>query len=423
HTPATGCPYRLDVTGSDIHGEATALRSFGPAARVLLPGDIPAWSVTDPGLIRRLLLHSDISKDAHQHWPAFINGEIPDTWPLHPWVAVRNALSAYGAEHTRLRRPLQAAFSPRRVRALTPRIDAITHSLLDELRTVASDEVVDLRALFASRLPLSVANLVLGVPEQLHDPFREAIGLLFATNLSPQEAQEAPARVYRLISQLIDEKLRDAGDDVTSGLITACTEGELTEQELADSLMLLIGAGHETTVNLLDHGVVNLLTHPDQLNLATTGAISWAQAVDETLRHQAPIASIPVRFAVREVADEPTGLTFAQGDLILINYAAAGRDPRSHPHNADAFDITRDNTGDHLAFGHGKHLCVGAELARTEGRIALAALFATFPSLRLAVEPEELTHLQSFISNGHERLPVVLGPAAVLPHTPATQPS
>ncbi|MCX5239062.1 cytochrome P450 [Streptomyces prunicolor] len=409
--PATGCPYPLDPTGSDIHGEAAALRALGPATRVLLPGGVPAWSVTDPDLIRRLLLHPDISKDAHQHWPAYINGEIPDTWVFRPWVDVVNALTAYGTEHTRLRRPLAAAFSPRRVKVLIPQIDAITHALLDDLQTAGPDEVVDLRARFAWRLPLLVADIMLGAPEELHDPFRDAIGLLFATNLSPDAAKAAPGRVYELIAKLIDYKRRTPGKDVTSGLITAHDEGSLTEQELADSLLLLIGAGHETTVNLLDNGIVNLITHPDQLALATTGEISWALVVEEILRHQAPIATIPARFAVREVVDRPTGLVFAQGDVIVINYAAAGRDPQHHD-NADAFDVTREGARDHLAFGYGTHLCVGSELARTEGRIALAALFARFPTLRLATDPGSLNPLASFVSNGHQRLPVILGRAA-----------
>jgi cytochrome P450 len=408
--PAIGCPYRLDLTGSDIHGEAAALRALGPATRVLLPSDVPAWAVTDPDLIRRLLVHLDISKDAYRHWPSYINGEIPDTWALSTWVGVVNALTAYGAEHDRLRRPLQAAFSPRRVRALIPQIEAITHSLLDDLQAAGPDEVVDLRAHFAWLLPLRVANLVLGVPEELHDPFRDAIGAIFATNLPPEEAQAAPARIYSLIARLIDAKRQNPGDDVTSLLIDEHASGELTERELADSLLLLISAGHETTVNLLDHGITNLATHPSQRDLATRGEIPWDQVVEETLRHQAPIASVPLRFAVREVVDEPTGLTFAPGDALVINYAAAGRDPGRHPHNPDAFDVTRDTARDHLAFGHGSHLCVGAELARIEGRIAFDALFARFPSLRLAA-PEGLGPLESFISNGHKHLPAVLGPA------------
>jgi cytochrome P450 len=410
-TPATGCPYRLDGKGTDIHGEAAALRALGPAARVLLPGGIPAWSVTDPHLIRRLLTHPDISKDAHQHWPAYINKEIPADWPLRIWVDVRNALSAYGPEHTRLRRPLAAAFSPRRVRALAPQIETITHTLLDDLQTTGPEDIVDLRARFAWRLPLLVVNAVLGVPEDLHDDFRDEVGNLFATNLSPDKAAQAPVAVYGLISQLIAHKREHPGDDITSGLIAAHAEGQLTEQELADSLMLLIGAGHETTVNLLDHASVSLLLHPGQLAMATTGQIGWDRVVEEALRHQAPIATIILRFPVRDVHDEATGLTFAQGEAIAINYAAAGRDSGVHGQDADHFDITRSTVRDHFAFGHGAHLCLGAELARIEARIALAALFARFPGLRLAVEADQLRPLPSLISNGHEQVPVVLGPA------------
>ncbi|WP_255953799.1 cytochrome P450 family protein [Streptomyces odontomachi] len=408
----SGCPYQLDPAAADIHAEASALRARGPATRVVLPGGIPAWSVTDPHLIRRLLTHPDISKDAHQHWPAYIRKEIPEDWPLRIWVDVRNALSSYGSEHRRLRRPLAAAFSTRRVRALAPQIERITRTLLDELHTAGPDEVVDLRARFAWRLPLLVVNSVLGVPDHLHDAFRDAIGDLFATDLSPEAAQAAPVRVYALIDELLAHKRRHPVDDVTSALITAHTAGELTDRELADSLVLLIGAGHETTVNLLDHAVVDLLSYPDQHALATTGRTPWEHVVEEALRHQAPIATIILRFPVHDVVDEPTGLVFAQGDAIAVNYAAAGRDPQVHGPDADRFDITRGTAREHLSFGHGVHLCVGAELARIEACIALAALFARFPEMRLAVEPDRLPPLPSLISNGHQHLPVLLGTPA-----------
>ena len=411
-TADSGCPYQLDPSAADIHAEASALRALGPAARVTLPGGVPAWSVTDPHLIRRLLTHPDISKDAHRHWPAYINKEMPEDWPLRIWVDVRNALTAYGSEHHRLRRPLAAAFSTRRVRALAPQIERITNGLLDELQTAGPDEVVDLRARFAWRLPLLVVNSVLGVPDHLHDAFRDGIGKLFATDLSPEEAQAAPVHVYALIAELIAHKRENLVDDVTSALITAHAAGELTDQELADSLILLIGAGHETTVNLLDHSVVDLLGHPDQLAMATTGQTAWEQVIEEALRHQAPIATIILRFPVNDVVDEPTGLVFAQGDAIAINFGAAGRDPQVHGQDADRFDITRSTARDHLAFGHGTHLCVGAELARIEACIALSTLFARFPDLRLAVEPDQLQPLPSLISNGHQHLPVVLGSAA-----------
>ncbi|MET9914377.1 cytochrome P450 [Streptomyces sp. NPDC006476] len=409
-TPTTGCPYRLDATGSDIQGEVAALRALGPAVRTVLPGGIPVWTVTDPGLIRRLLVHPDISKDAHQHWPAYITGEIPAGWPQRVWVDVRNALTAYGDEHTRLRRPLARAFGPRRVRALTPQIETITGQLLDELQKVRPEDVVDLRARFTWRLPLLVIDTLFQTPEHLHEAFRDAAGSLFATDLTPQAAKAAHGRVYALISELIDYKRDHPGDDLSSDLIAARDAGRMSDQELADSFVLIISAGHETTVNALGHAVVNLITHPEQLALATSGQASWRQVVEETLRHQAPIATIILRFAAREVIDDITGVTFAAGDAIAISYAAAGRDPATHGPNADNFDVTRRTAPQHLAFGYGAHLCVGAELARIEARIGLQQLFARFPSLRLAVEPSGLQPLPSYISNGHQRLPVHLGP-------------
>ncbi|MEU6214383.1 cytochrome P450 [Streptomyces sp. NPDC047023] len=407
-----GCPFRLDATGSDIHGEAIALRALGPATRVLLPGNIPAWSVTDPGLIKRLLTHPDISKDAHQHWPAFIRNDVPADWPLRIWVDVRNALTAYGDEHRRLRRPLAAAFTTRRIRILGPRIEAVAHTLLESLRNARPDETVDLRARYAWRLPLLVVNALLGVPDDLHDDFRDAVSTLFTTDLSPQDAAAAQVRVYELITLLLNHKRARPADDVTSALIAAQKTGRLSEQELADSLVLLIGAGHETTVNLLDHAVTNLLTHPGQLAQVISGQVTWEQTVEETLRHQSPIATLLLRFAAREVADEATGITFAQGDALVINYAAAGRNTDLHGHDAGTFDIGRRTSREHLAFGYGPHLCLGAELARLEARIALEALFDRFPRLHLAVPPDQLKALPSLISNGHQQLPVRLGTPA-----------
>ncbi|MFD8816133.1 cytochrome P450, partial [Streptomyces sp. NPDC059627] len=247
----TGCPHHvLDPTGSDIQGEGAALRAVGPAARVLLPGGIPAWSVTDPGLIRRLLVHPDISKDAHQHWPAYLEGRVPADWPLRIWVDVRNALTAYGAEHMRLRRPLAAAFGPRQVRALTPRIETVVRTLLDDLATAGPDVVVDLRARFAWPLPLLVGNTVLNVPADLHEPFRDAVGALFATDLSPDEAAAAPGRVYELVARLVEYKTRTPEDDITSRLVAARDQRAFGYGDLNYSCDQLSRSSDVKTVNL-----------------------------------------------------------------------------------------------------------------------------------------------------------------------------
>ncbi|MFD8379059.1 cytochrome P450 [Streptomyces sp. NPDC059679] len=417
HTaPASGCPFRLDPNGHNIHAESARLRALGPATPVELPGRVTAWSITDPDLAIRLLTNPRISKDAHRHWPAFIRGDIPADWPLRIWVYVRNALTAYGPEHTRLRRLLRPAFTPRRINALAPRIEEITTGLLDDLDTSAADEVVDLRARFAWMLPLLVANTLLGVPDDMHDAFRDRIGFIFATHLSEEQATANNTELYQLLVDLVATKRTALKDDVTSALIQAHddeTGSKLTEEELLDSLLLLIGAGHETTVNLLDHGIVNLLTHPATLALLRGGHASWPDMVEETLRHQAPVANIIMRFPTEDIDDPGTGLTLRRGEPILINYAAIGRDPDGHGEAADQFDITRPTRREHLAFGHGAHYCLGAELARLEARIALRALFNRFPHLTLAVPPSELRPLESFISNGHQSLPVHLRPKTI----------
>ncbi|MCF3962363.1 cytochrome P450 family protein [Streptomyces fuscigenes] len=412
---ASGCPFRIDPAAHDIHAESARIRAAGPAVQVELPGGVVAWSVVDAALAKRLLTDPRISKDAHRHWPAYVRGEIAEDWPLRIWVDVRNALTAYGSEHTRLRKLIGAAFTARRVRALQPAIERIVGELIDEL-DVPHEGPVDLRARFAWLLPLRVLNTLLGVPEEMHEAFRTSVGNLFATDLSPEEAAANAVAVYQNLTLLVEAKRENPGDDVTSELIRARDDDTgtvLDQQELLDSLVLLIGAGHETTVNLFDHAIAGLLAHPGQLDLLKDGEVPWPDAVEEVVRHEAPIASILMRFAVEDVEDEESGITFRQGEPIVVNYGGINRDPAVHGEHPEAFDITRETRRDHLAFGYGTHFCLGAELARLEGRIALPALFGRFPDMELAVPPAALEPQESFISNGHRSLPVHLNRAAV----------
>ncbi|WP_446040909.1 cytochrome P450 family protein [Streptomyces sp. SID1121] len=411
--PAAGCPFRIDPAASDIHAEAAALRAGGPAVQVELPGGVVAWSVTETALAKRLLTDDRVSKDAHQHWPAYIRGEISEGWPLRLWVDVRNALTAYGDEHTRLRRLIGPAFSARRVRALTPAIEGIVAELLDELAALPDgpEGYVDLRARFAWLLPLRVVNTLLGVPEEMHEAFRTTMGGLFATDHTPEEAVAGVMAAYEQMAALVAVKQLHPGEDVTSDLVNAKddeTGTGLAQQELLDTLLLLIGAGHETTVNLLDHAIADLLDHTEQLAMAKDGRVPWGDVVEESLRHQAPLASMLMRFAVTDIEDEESGLTFRQDEPIVMNYGAMGRDPAVHGDDAENFDVTRTTRKEHLAFGYGVHYCLGAELARVEAKIALSALFDRFPDLTLAVPAAELRPQESFISNGHRELPVHL---------------
>ncbi|QKW23772.1 cytochrome P450 [Kitasatospora sp. NA04385] len=407
----TRCPYRLDPEGADLQAESAALRAVGPAAPIELPGGVPAWSVTDPALIRRLLTDPRISKDASRHWVADLAGEVPADWSLRMWTDVRNALTAYGPEHARLRRLISPAFATRRIRALAPGIEQIAAGLLDRLAERPEGEVVDLRAEFTWVLPLMVVNTLLGVPEEMHGAFRSTIGRLFETGTPPEQALRNAEAVYTQLALLAEAKRKEPGEDVTTVLIQARDEETSTgldERELLDNLLLLIGAGHETTVNLLGNAVIQLLSHPDQLEQLKADPARWPDAVEETLRHQPAVANILARFAVEDIHDEATGLTFARGDLLVINFLTAGRDTALHGEDAAHYDHTRATRRDHLSFGHGVHYCLGAELARLESRIALAALFERFPRLTLAVPAAELRPLPSFISNGPRELPVLL---------------
>ncbi|MFB6639085.1 cytochrome P450 [Streptomyces chartreusis] len=399
--------FALDPFGADIPGESARLRALGPIVPVDLPGGIPVWAPTGYDTLKELILDPRVSKDPRQHWRLWPEmAEHPSWGWILGWVGVVNMLSTYGTDHARLRKLVAPSFTQRRTEVMRPRVEAITGELLDVLDK--GDAEVDLKAGFAHPLPMRMICELFGVPDEL----QEATGTLIAAIMdtsdpSPEHAAFVQEQIGTVLPALIAHRSEQPGDDLTTELIRVRDEDgdRLSDEELLYTLLLVIGAGFETTVNLIGNAVVALLTHPEQLADVRSGRIGWDAVIDETLRVHPSIASLPLRFAVSDI--EVGDVTVAAGDAIITTYAAAGVDPAHYGPDADSFDASR-GADDHLAFGIGVHRCIGAPLARVEALTALPALFERFPDLRLAVREEELRQVPSFIAFGWQEIPVLL---------------
>ncbi|MEO3749147.1 cytochrome P450 [Streptomyces sp. B6B3] len=406
-------PVELDSGGGGrLYAQTETLRATAPAVRVRLPEDLLAWSVTRGDVVRRLLTHPHVRKDARRNWPGYEPGAI--SW-LYPWVDSQSMFTSDAADHARLRNLIGRAFAPRRIEALRPAVRTIVTDLLDALAaraTGAGAPPVDLRADYAYAIPTRVICDLFGVPEEQRPAMLAAMDLVLTTDPAAVNAGEVSAEVIAHMRVLVETRRDDPGDDMTSLLLAAHeADGDrLTEHELISTLFLMVGAGSQTTAALLDHAVRELLTHRDQLVAVLAEPARWDDVVEEALRLHPPIVHMPLRFATGDI-DLGEGVTIRSGEAIIVGFGAHGRDPAVHDDPA-AFDIDRADKA-HLAFGHGIHYCLGASLARLEAQIALPALFDRFPDLALAVPPSELRHQSSFIGNDVLALPVHLGsPAA-----------
>ncbi|MFJ9521378.1 cytochrome P450 [Kitasatospora sp. NPDC101801] len=397
-------PILLDPLATDSAAEGAVLRGAGPVVEVELMGGVRAWAITRHAAARALLNDERLVKNA-EHWAAYQRGEIPRTWPLIGLaVPGPSMVTTDGSEHRRLRSIVAQAFTPRRVEAMRPGIEAITATLLD--RVAAAGPELDLKTVFAFPLPMSVIGSLLGLPERDHARIRDLYERFFSSVKDPAEVPAIIAALNAFVQDLVAQRRAAPGEDLISALLAADVEGgALTDAEAAATVRVIIAAGHETTVNLITNAVRALLTHPDQLALVRRGEVPWSSVVEESLRWTPPTSNFLFRFAAEDV---PYGdAVIPAGDAVLVSYNAIGRDPAQHGVTAEVFDVTREPSR-LLSFGHGPHICPGASLARMEGQIALPALFERFPGLRLAVPDAELRPSPSMVVNSLKALPVRL---------------
>ncbi|MFD5259027.1 cytochrome P450 [Streptomyces bobili] len=397
----------LDPFGSDLHAESARLRALGPIVPIELPGGIPAWAPTGYDTLRELILDPQVSKDPRKHWRLWPELGTHPTWGwILGWVGVVNMLSTYGADHARLRRLVAPSFTARRTESLRQRVETITAELLDDLDR--GGDTADLKAAFAHPLPMRIICELFGVPEDMREDHVQLVAsIMDTTDPTPEHAERVQERIGSVLGGLIAYKSEHPGDDMTTELIRVRDEegDRLSGEELLYTLLLVIGAGFETTVNLIGNAVVALLRAPEQLAAVRRGDLGWDAVVDETLRLYPSIATLPLRFAVSDL--KVGDVTIPAGDAIVTTYAAAGVDPAHYGPDAEVFDAAR-RADDHLAFGIGVHRCIGAPLGRMEALTALPALFDRFPQLRLDTGAGELEQVPSFIASGWQTIPVRL---------------
>lgn len=330
-----------------------------------------------------------------------------------PWVPralqplSHTMLDSDGAEHRRLRNLVRDTFAPRYVAELEPRVQQVTDELLD--RMAAAEEKADLVTDYALLLPLTLISEILGVAERDRLRFRRwfsslvAVGASGRTSLRLLFALPDILAMMRFLRHLVAERQERPRDDLVSQLAGAGEDGDrLSQNDLLAMVALLLIAGYETTVNLIATGTLLLLTHPDQLARLRQDPRLVGTAVEELLRLGSPIDVATERYAREDV--EVAGVTIPRGSLVLVGIVAANTDGARFE-RPERLDVAREDNH-HVAFGHGPHYCLGAPLARLEGRIAIGSLIRRFPDLRLAVRPDQLRWRPGVSLRGLVSLPV-----------------
>jgi cytochrome P450 len=385
-----------------------AVRADAPVSRVRLADGHEAWLVMRYEDARRALNDPRLSKDMDK---AMAADSAVAAEGLPGAALAQHVLTMDPPDHTRLRKLIGTAFTPRRVEALRPRIQDLVDGLLDDVAAAGPTAVVDLVGTFAFPLPYTVICELLGIPDADRVALGQAFMALFlpADGASPRpEAVAGSEHIIGYLNHITAHKREHPEDDLITALGDARDgTSRLTHRELCSTLFQLFVAGHDTTASLIGNGTAALLSTPDQLAVLRADPSLVSEAVEEFLRFDAPVPHSTFRYAAEDT--EIGGVTIPAGAQVLISIASANRDPGRFT-DPDTLDITRPDKR-HIAFGQGIHFCIGAPLARLEGQIAFTTMLSRFPEMRLAVEPGELRwgHGDGLVLRGLSQLPVLPG--------------
>lgn len=389
---------------ADPFGFYARLRATAPVHRVTLPGKRSAWLVTRYDDVVAILKDDRLAKDP-------LNALSDDQRAKQPWLPgflkplSRNMLDLDGADHARLRALVHKAFTPRLIEQLRGRIQTLADDLLS---AVPDKSRLDLIRDYALPLPITIISDLLGVPQADRQQFGRWSRRIVAVTASPLDLPLVLPAIWqfmRFVRRLCAIRRADPQDDLLSALLHAEEAGDtLSEDELLAMVVLILIAGHETTVNLIGNGALALLEDPEQLALLRGNPALSKSAVDELLRFTSPVELATERYAREPITI--AGTTIPRGEQVLAVLASANRDERYFV-QPGLLDLTRQPNR-HLAFGQGSHYCLGAPLARLEGQIAFNTLLRRAPNLRLTVPPDTLRWRRGMFLRGLERLPLAL---------------
>lgn len=378
------------------------LRAEAPVHRVRISRRESAWMVTRYNDVLAVLKDQRFAKDRFQVM-------TPEQQAKMPWIPeimkplARNMLDLDEPDHGRLRGLVHQAFTPRLIEQLRDRVQSLCDELLDAAQRRGR---MDLLHDYALPLPITIIAEMLGVPTRDRSKFHRWSSTIVSASSSSEMLRVLPSvwLFMRYVRQFFKERRAQPGDDLTTALIQAEAAGDrLSEDELLAMVMLLLIAGHETTVNLIASGTLALLQHPEQKQILREDPGLIKLAVEELLRYTSPVDSATERFVREDMVFKDVSI--ARGEQVMAVLGSANRDEEQFA-NPDTLDITREPNR-HLAFGQGIHYCLGAPLARLEGQIAINTLLHRMPNLRLAVAPEQLRWRRGLLIRGLTKLPVV----------------